>query len=283
MILFPGFLKILYEYNYLDANFLVWLTQNNGTHVIEYDNKQRWSEFNGNIDFYSTKQLYTPLYPTIFFDLFYDYVYFHYEYVANLPDLYFFDKYQKHLCWEAISSSRRFQMCSLPKKNSFVERNQMYLNWWFITKKYMKQMNIDFIEKYREKIDWIWISSINNLPLSFIYKFRKYLNLYIVLQFSKIPVDFIIKHETLFISHENKAVSREFTDKMFDEYVFDDQAFDLFDFLFDIKYQLRQDCNSVFLLTQLPDYLKKSFNENQFIRKSILHWNETFLSTQNFS
>ena len=79
---------------------------------------------------------------------------------------------------EGIKNSIRWDLVSkneeLIKHSNFIEKYKNKLDWLYISQ--YQALSESFIEKYKNKVDWEYISKFQTLSYSFIIKYKDYLD-----------------------------------------------------------------------------------------------------------
>ncbi len=253
----------IYRFCANEPNVLLYLKLNGHANLITSKNTN-WELVNAKI---KNATEYSPLISTDFITNFYCKIRNQHRYIANLPDNSFYKQFENVLDWDFISIHRKYK-----EKDDFILQFKHKLNWAFFTKTKMQHFSIDFLDKYEKYVDWIWISTINQISVTFVEKYYGQLNLFIVLQYSNLPVEFVKNNHKLFEFDQLKVQKQEFIHDIFERYLFDNDADVVFDYLFDIFYQL--DFN---LVRTTKSYTKQSSSWKQMwlLRGSLVSWRAT--------
>ena len=184
-----------------NANFILFLKKCDFHIKDEYIG---WNDIHFGI--VTLQRQYDPeLYHWKFFVEFYQQLHEHKQYIANLPINFFKTMPPLLLDWNTISEYRRVNQPWSKEDDLFVNLFRDYIEWHLLTKVRMQHFSLSFLRENRHYIDWIWISSINDLSASFVTEFMQYLNLFVVLQHSNLGTKYVQLHCNQFKADEEKC------------------------------------------------------------------------------
>ena len=98
------------------------------------------------------------------------------------------ENFENNIDWNNISNSQ-YQKLS----KDFIKKYKDYVNWDFISA--FQKLSEDFIEKYKDYINWYFISQYQKLSENFIEKHKDYVNWHNISVLQKLSEDFIERHK----------------------------------------------------------------------------------------
>lgn len=232
MLILPDdlIIELLYFIND-DANFLLMLKNNNFPLQDKYI---AWDEIHFELSMLQS-QYDSTKYSWQFCKQFYTQIQNHKQYIANLPIEFFHDISPILVDWSAVSQFRKINKKWNSEEEDFVRAFRQFIDWRTFTKGRMRYFTLTFIRDNKDYIDWVWISTINDLPTSFVSEFISYLNLFVVLQHSNLGIAFVQNNYDKFKTDEDTSKSYEYKQFIFENYLEDVDADLVFDYLFDVQ------------------------------------------------
>lgn len=224
----------LFQFCNTNANFVIYLIEEIKFPRELLEKRIYWDQIHFDISILAG--CYTPeRYHWLFIKQFYPQMQRHHQYIANLPIAFFQQTPAMMLNWNEICANRKVNKAWTKEDDIFARLFKDCIDWRSLTKARMCRFSLTFIREWRNYIDWIWISSINDLPASFVQEFMNELNLFVVLQHSNLGNNFIQSNFEQFKQDQKMCKTYEFKQSMFENYLEDPDADLVFDYLFDVQ------------------------------------------------